>query len=199
MVSDLIAFRRVCDSHILDRMLSADRAKLFRLLALSNLPYDDEALAASGMANKLLKRTGASWAEFFAESAIGDIEPEPEAYRERATAETEAASGAYASSSARSPNFGTDIFRDKPACTPTISARIIRAGKLRLFLARIPWPMRLLLGPLTAAGYLSAWTIEGADTVVDAATRAMVAIVLSIAAALLWLECALVLTGHWPI
>jgi len=39
-------------------MLSADRAKLFRLLALTNSPYDGEALAASRMANKLLKRAG---------------------------------------------------------------------------------------------------------------------------------------------
>jgi hypothetical protein len=67
------------------------RTRLLKLLALTASPHDGEALAASRMANKLLKRTGASWAEFFAESATGDIEPED--YREHASAETEPARG----------------------------------------------------------------------------------------------------------
>jgi hypothetical protein len=40
-------------------------AGLFRLLALTNSPYDGEALAASRMTNKLMKRTGASWVDLF--------------------------------------------------------------------------------------------------------------------------------------
>ena len=169
-------------------MLSADRAKLFRLLALTNSPYDGEALAASRMANKLLKRTGASWADLF-----GQDEPNRDT-----TAAQDPPADTHSTRTAPE-DFGGDIFGDKPAWTKAPPKRVVRAGRLRLFLAGIPMPIRLVLGPLTAAGYLSAWTIEGADTVVDAATRAMVAIVLFTAAALLWFECALILTGHWPI
>ena len=46
-------------------MLAAERVRLFRLLALTNSPYDGEALAASRMANKLLKRTGTTWVDLF--------------------------------------------------------------------------------------------------------------------------------------
>ena len=180
-------------------MLPKERTKILKLLALTASSHEGEALAASRMANKLLKRAGTSWAEFFAESATGNIEPEPGYYREHATAETEAAPGAYASSSARSPNFGADIFGDEPAWIPAPPPRSILAGRVRLFLARIPWPARLLLGPLAAAGYLTAWTLDGDDST-ERSSQAVLSgfIVLVLTAG--WLQIIkLLLTGHWPI
>ena len=50
--------------------------------------------------------------------------------------------------------------------------RAVRAGGLCLFLAGIPLPVRLLLGPLTAAGYLVAWTME-ADSLFDRSVRVL--------------------------
>jgi hypothetical protein len=118
------------------------------------------------MANQLLQRTGASWADLF-----------PQNEPNRAAAPTEATPADTEDYSpreepTRSESFGKDIFGERPAWTPTLSERAIRSGRLRPFLTRIPWPIRLLLGPLTAAVHLSAWTIEGADTVVDAVRHA---------------------------
>jgi len=142
-------------------MLSADRAKLFRLLALTNSPYDGEALAASRMANKLLKRTGASWADLF-----GQDEPNRDT-----TAAQDPPADTHSTRTAPE-DFGGDIFGDKPAWTKAPPKRVVRAGRLRLFLAGIPMPIRLVLGPLTAAGYLAAWTIE-TDSLFDRSVRVL--------------------------
>jgi len=169
------------------------RTRLLKLLVLTASSHDGEALAASRMANKLLKRTGSSWAEFFADRS-GGLDTAPDHPREASQARRGPGATAYA----RSPNFGTDTFGDAPAWTAAPPARVIRAGKVRLFLARIPWPVRLLLGPLTAAGYLTAWTMEG-ESPTDRAPQAALSGIIVVILAALWAEIiGLLLAGHSP-
>jgi hypothetical protein len=85
-----------------------------------------------------------------------------------------------------------------PAWTRTPSARIIRAGSVRLFLARIPWPVRLLLGPITVAGYLTAWTLDRDDPA-ERGIEAIFAGVILLALTVGWFEIiALILEGARP-
>jgi hypothetical protein len=69
---------------------------------------------------------------------------------------------------------------------------------VRLFLARIPWPLRLLLGPLATAGYLTAWTMDGAPDLAGKATRAAVAFASIAILIAFWFEMVrAIIEGHW--
>jgi Protein of unknown function (DUF2786) len=81
-------------------MLPKERAKILKLLALTASSHDGEALAASRIANKLLRRAGETWPNLIVEPTEVDIPP------------AFASEGEEEEPLARSPTFGKDPFGD---------------------------------------------------------------------------------------
>jgi hypothetical protein len=143
-------------------MTPKERERLVNILARTSSTYDGEALAAVRKANELLKRHRLSWQEFLGDA--GSRSHRAEAGRQETAAGFDGQSSAWAEEPDHPPGWGGDIFGDTPASAPyTISRPKKLAGRLRLFLASIAWPLRLLLGPLTVAGYCAAWLLESED------------------------------------
>ena len=123
-------------------MLARERTRLVRLLSLTTSPHDGEALAASRMANKLVKRAGETWPNLIVKPTGLET---PRDFTDT-TEEDEPLT--------RSATFGEDPFGDGPAfrrVTPMPrTERFI--GRARVWLGDMPQPTRYALPGLRISG-----------------------------------------------
>jgi hypothetical protein len=157
-------------------MDGATRKRLAKLLARTSSPHEGEVLVAARKANELLAKLRLGWDDVLSGPPTWEITKRGNHEHRRA-----------------------DLYNDGPVWMPDNRPRKIRARRLRHCLGLVPWPIRILLAPLSVAAYLAAWAMEESDGAMDLLIRSIFSAFLSLAIFGLWSALILLLIEESPV
>jgi hypothetical protein len=153
-------------------MDGATRKRLAKLLARTSSPHEGEVLVAARKANELLEKLRLGWDDVLSGPSTWEI-------TKRGIHEH--------------PGWRADLQNEGAVWMPDNRSRKNRAHRLRHCLGLVPWPIRVILAPLSVAAYLAAWVMEESDGAMDFLSRSIFSAFLSLAFFGLWTALLLLL------